>query len=1205
MPDVPLPEPSSHERERELFLEALELQTPEEQADFLKRACGSDSALRATVAALLANHKLDTFLETPAVDIHRDPLTENGPGGTHLIVGLTKPGDKIGRYKLLQEIGEGACGTVYMAEQEEPVRRRVALKIIKAGMDSKSVIARFEAERQALAMMDHPNIAQVFDAGTTETGRPYFVMELVRGIRITEYCDQNQLSTRERLNLFSRVCHAIQHAHQKGIIHRDIKPSNILVTLHDGVPVPKVIDFGIAKAIQQRLTDKTVFTHFQAFIGTPAYTSPEQAEMSGLDIDTRSDIYSLGVLLYELLTGETPFDPQHLVESGLDEMRRIIRQEEPERPSTRLSTLGMAEAAALSTSRQAAMPALVQALQGDIDWIVMKCLEKDRTRRYPTANALALDVQCYLDSEPVQARPPSTAYRLQKFIYRNRVMVGAGTVIGVVLICALVVSTWMAVRARQAEREQGRLRQSTEVARQEEATLRRQAERDRVIFWRRSYISDMNQVQLALAGNNYGRVIELLNRYRPETSLSGNGVPADQQPDFRQWEWRYFWNQSRREDLFALPRQPVALSAAAVSPNGRLLAVGDRFGAIKLWDLAARTEVAVVRKPGFGPPAFVFSRDGARLALTASDDRRRPVVTVLTVATRQSLCELPQDSWIDSLAFSSDDTKLLASSRDGRIGTWDLETRQRLSQTPIQASDGEQHRAASVFSPDAKWLAVRREGGVQIVDVLTGQSRSSIEEFEGDVSSLAFSPDGETLAAGPFVTGTSTHIKLFSTATGKELGELVGHGSWVPGLVFTPDGKRLISAGGDQLIRVWNLETLKEIASLRGHGSEVSCVAVTPDGKMAVSGGKDGTILAWDLDNLQRKEPYETMPAVSSVEFFPDSRGLLTVNADRSVSLWNAATLQRIEPVRALGNDVTRLLISPDGKRVYAGTGQGGIQVLDWATRLIITNLTAGPSSGRRPMGPGGPLGPGASGGPSGGPPGGQGEVGRPNRSPRNMIPLAVIEKGRILVTIGPANSVRLLDASTLQTTTEWKLGDGGPSFRSHFVVSPDGQSLVTVTVPSGTIEFRNLLTGEVATNLAAQTWDISGLVFSPDGSLLATSSVDGSVSLWDAKQHRLLEVLRGHLLGVHAVAFSPDGERLATVSHGNEAVKLWDVATRHEEVATLAGQRLLFRAAKFSPDGSLLVAISSQQSAYVWRAPSREEIAAIESAPNSTNPTK
>jgi serine/threonine protein kinase/TolA-binding protein len=356
----------------------------------------------------------------------------------------------IGRFRLLEKIGEGGFGVVYIAEQKTPVKRRVALKIIKLGMDTRSVVARFEAERQALAMMDHPNIAKVFDAGATDTGRPYFVMELVRGIPITDYCDQNNLPPIQRLGLFIDVCHAIQHAHQKGVIHRDIKPSNILVTLHDGVPVPKVIDFGIAKATQGDLTDKTIYTQLQQFIGTPAYMSPEQAEMSGLDVDTRSDIYSLGVLLYELLTGTTPFDAKELMNAGMDEMRRRIRETEPMRPSNRLS--GMTGADSTGTAKRRGMDAskLVGLLRGDLDWVVMKCLEKDRTRRYETANGLAMDIQRHLNNEPITARPPSSVYRFRKALRRNKLAFGAAAVVMLALLLGIAVSTWQAVRATRA-----------------------------------------------------------------------------------------------------------------------------------------------------------------------------------------------------------------------------------------------------------------------------------------------------------------------------------------------------------------------------------------------------------------------------------------------------------------------------------------------------------------------------------------------------------------------------------------------------------------------------------------------------------------------------------------------------------------------------------------------------------------------------------
>src|SRR3954454_5445292 len=384
--------------ERQIFLAALKQPTAGERAAFLDQACGSDANLRGHIEALLAEHEqLGSYLESPVAagqrTVDEPPITE-------------RPGTVIGAYKLLQQIGEGGMGIVWMAEQTQPVQRKVALKVIKPGMDSRQVIARFEAERQALAMMDHVNIARVFDGGATENGRPYFVMELVHGVPITKYCDDNHLTPRERLGLFVPVCQAIQHPHQKGIIHRDIKPSNVLVTLYDGKPVPKVIDFGVAKATEQKLTDRTLFTQYGAMVGTLEYMSPEQAEMSALGVDTRSDVYSLGVLLYELLTGSTPLTHKRMKEAAYGEVLRMIREEEPPKPSTRLSDSGKA-LASISAQRRTEPAKLTKLVRGELDWIVMKCLEKDRNRRYETANGLAHDIENYLHDEPVQACPPS------------------------------------------------------------------------------------------------------------------------------------------------------------------------------------------------------------------------------------------------------------------------------------------------------------------------------------------------------------------------------------------------------------------------------------------------------------------------------------------------------------------------------------------------------------------------------------------------------------------------------------------------------------------------------------------------------------------------------------------------------------------------------------------------------------------------------
>ncbi|MEA3186350.1 MAG: eukaryotic-like serine/threonine-protein kinase, partial [Chthoniobacter sp.] len=644
-------------RQQEVFFEALAIDDLVARGAYLDAACADDPALRQwaeselqkqTGAAARNEGSLGNSKVSPEMQSLFDALKPE------------EQGDHIGPYKLVEQLGEGGFGVVWRAEQEVPVRREVALKVLKVGMDTRQIIARVEQERQALAMMDHPSIAKVFDAGATPFGRPFFVMELVRGIPITDYCDQWRLSTRQRLQLFVQVCYAVQHAHQKGIIHRDIKPSNVLVGSQDGTALPKVIDFGLAKAVQQQLTDKTLFTHAEQIIGTPLYMSPEQAGLHWADLDTRTDIFSLGVLLYELLTGRTPIDRETAGRVGYDEVRRLIREEEPPRPSATLRVMARDRLKTVARQHDTEPPKLTRTVRGDLDWIVMKALEKERARRYATANDFAADVQHFVASEPISARPPSAPYRFKKFVRRHKVGVAAALTALLALITGLAIASWQFVEKNRAYR-------TAREAQTAEAELRHRAEIEELGARQRAYAADMNLAQEALRANNLGRARTMLDAQRPR--------PGHQ--DLRGWEWHYLWQQCQSDALFTLCQQSSEIFSLSVSEDGKWVAIGEAAGGVSVWDLQARREIA--RWPGgdsgmvvaFSPTAPLLAF--APMEIPASTELERPPVATRTrsiqlwdAGAQRVTGELPLGKeFCRGLVFSQDGERLLtATSRD-------------------------------------------------------------------------------------------------------------------------------------------------------------------------------------------------------------------------------------------------------------------------------------------------------------------------------------------------------------------------------------------------------------------------------------------------------------------------------------------------------------------------------------------------------------
>jgi WD40 repeat protein/serine/threonine protein kinase len=1122
------------QREEALFNAASELESAAARAAYLARECAGDDRLRERIEEMLES-------DAPAAEYFRAPQPEfqgqapepepNLPGPNSTVVGYG--GEAIGCYRLLEKLGEGGFGTVYVAEQTQPVRRRVALKVIKAGMDTREVIARFNTERQALALMDHPNIAKVLDAGSTNADRPYFVMELVQGTRTTEYCDQERLGIPQRLALIISVCRAVQHAHQKGVIHRDLKPSNILVVVQDGVPVPKVIDFGIAKATEGGLTYGTVHTQLHQLIGTPAYMSPEQAELTGLNVDTRSDIYSLGVLLYELLTGFTPFRDEELIASGWDGMRRMIREKDPVPPSTRLSqSLRTAESKTENPiSNPAASPRglpvkeQIAQLKGDLDWIVMKCLEKDRNRRYETANGLAMDIQRHLQNEPVMAGPPSKIYICKKFIARHRWAVVANAII-VLLILASFIGTSLGLRrataARiQADQNAARASQLADAARSAE-TAARVAQTNAL---RQAYSASMLSASDALERGQ----IDAVRHYLDSAPM-----------DLRGWEWRHL---SSRLDLsIRVHNYPRMNTQLHVLPDGlSYYDVSDKpIGGIRRWDMETGQLLATLPTRRTYNNSWLVAGGKQLIAQTCDDGPG--AVEVWDVERGALLASHPAPNFVHAAPDGS------------RVAYMDgqklhiMDTRSGVT----RASAALPFPNTMCFQPDGRRLAVSSSfGKVALVDTESLQVLNTFEAHRNNVVGFGFSPDGRWLATGSM--DNTIRITDVGVNPPTAVATLRGQPGWIDHLRFSPDGSLLVSASQDRTLRLWETKTGEPRAVLQTEGADPSFL---PDGRTLIVGDAQG-VRFWDIGSLDAWVLRGHRGYVYPVLLSPDGATIYSGGWDGyagqpgSVRFWDAATGDEIAATGPADAYVRAAVLSADGSRLAISvTPQNGtssrIDILDTATGTTVASAD------------------------------GLGAI---------IDALALDPAGDSLIWIDTTQGVaRRADVRTglAQKSTKLFAGSGGPNFLPRVAWSPDGATIAVCNWSEGTVDPLNAQSLE-----PIRRWPhghgavLLSLAFSPDSRRLLTSSADGIARVWDAATGTRLHDLVGHASRVLCAVYSPDGKRIA--SGGDDSnVRIWDAET-FDQVARLSGHEDYVYSLAWRADSQQLISGSGDNTVRIW----------------------